>query len=137
MVTPNRPASAMAFQESCGNSSVSSQWAARGASSRSATSRASLRSADCSSLSGTNCTPASLRWSPRAIRLEVEMNESRIRWPTWIGVICDDLETQRRFYRDALGFRETGGSGDWVHLEVPGGGLFELIQRDPSPQYEA
>jgi len=64
------------------------------------------------------------------------MNESRIRWPTWIGVICDDLETQRRFYRDALGFRETGGSGDWVHLEVPGGGLFELIQRDPSPQYE-
>lgn len=58
-------------------------------------------------------------------------------WPTWIGVVCDDLEKQRRFYRDMLGFREVGGSEGWVHLAVPGGGLFELIQRDPSPQYEA
>jgi catechol 2,3-dioxygenase-like lactoylglutathione lyase family enzyme len=58
-------------------------------------------------------------------------------WPTWIGVVVDDLEQQRRFYRDRLGFRETGGSEGWVHLEVPGGGLFELIQRDPSPQYDA
>ena len=65
------------------------------------------------------------------------MNDSTLRWPTWIGVVCDDLEAQHRFYRDALGFREAGGSGDWIHLEVPGGGLFELIRRDPSPQYEA
>jgi len=59
------------------------------------------------------------------------------RWPTWIGVVVDDLEKQRRFYRDALGFRETGSSERWVHMEFPNGGLFELIQRDPSPQYEA
>jgi catechol 2,3-dioxygenase-like lactoylglutathione lyase family enzyme len=57
-------------------------------------------------------------------------------WPTWIGVVVDDLEEQRSFYRDRLGFREIGGSEDWVHLEVPGGGLFELIRRDPSPQYD-
>jgi catechol 2,3-dioxygenase-like lactoylglutathione lyase family enzyme len=61
----------------------------------------------------------------------------RLSWPTWIGVVVDDLETQRRFYRDKLGFGETGGSEGWVHLEVPGGGLFELIQREPSPQYES
>ncbi|HMC36462.1 MAG TPA: VOC family protein [Actinomycetota bacterium] len=65
------------------------------------------------------------------------MSESRLRWPTWIGVVCDDLDAQRRFYRDTLGFREMGGSEGWVHLEVPGGGLFELIRRDPSPQYSA
>jgi catechol 2,3-dioxygenase-like lactoylglutathione lyase family enzyme len=58
-------------------------------------------------------------------------------WPTWIGIVADDLEKQRRFYRDALGFRETGRSEGWVHLEVPGGGLFELIQLDTSPQYGA
>ncbi len=59
-------------------------------------------------------------------------------WPTWIGVVVDDLEKQRHFYRDQLGFREGGGgSDDWVHFEVPGGGLFELIRRDPSPQYDA
>jgi catechol 2,3-dioxygenase-like lactoylglutathione lyase family enzyme len=58
-------------------------------------------------------------------------------WPTWIGVVVDDLEKQRRFYRDALGFRETGSSEGWVHLEFPGDGLFELVQRAPSPQYDA
>jgi catechol-2,3-dioxygenase len=60
-----------------------------------------------------------------------------LRWPTWIGVVVEDLEQQSRFYRDTLGFRETAGSEDWVQLEIPGGGLFELIHRDPSPQYEA
>jgi len=60
-----------------------------------------------------------------------------LRWPTWIGVVAADLERRRRFYRDTLGFRETGGSEGWVHFEVPGGGLFELIQRDPSPEYGA
>jgi catechol 2,3-dioxygenase-like lactoylglutathione lyase family enzyme len=59
-----------------------------------------------------------------------------LRWPTWIGVVADDLEQQRRFYRDTLGFRETGSSEGWVHLEIPGGGLFEVIQRDRSPQYD-
>jgi catechol-2,3-dioxygenase len=61
----------------------------------------------------------------------------QLRWPTWIGVVVEDLEQQREFYRDKLGFRETGGSEDRIHLEVPGGGLFELIRRDPSPQYNA
>jgi predicted enzyme related to lactoylglutathione lyase len=58
-------------------------------------------------------------------------------WPTWIGIVAEDLETQRRFYRDVLGFNQSGGSEDWVHLEVAGGGLFEVIRRSPSPQYDA
>jgi catechol 2,3-dioxygenase-like lactoylglutathione lyase family enzyme len=60
-----------------------------------------------------------------------------LRWPTWIGVVAEDLEQQRRFYRDTLGFKETGSSEGWVQLAVPGGGLFELIERDTSAQYEA
>src|SRR6266542_2864616 len=82
--------------------------------------------------------------APNVVRSRgVRLNQSsrrepmELRWPMWIGVVVDDLEKQRRFYRDALGFRETGSSEGWVHLEFPGGGLFELIQRDPSPQYEA
>jgi catechol 2,3-dioxygenase-like lactoylglutathione lyase family enzyme len=59
-----------------------------------------------------------------------------LRWPTWIGVVAEDLEQQRRFYRDTLGFREVESSGGWIEFEIPGGGLFEVIQRDPSPQYE-
>src|SRR6266540_2275335 len=75
----------------------------------------------------------------RGVRLNQSSRREpmELRWPMWIGVVVDDLEKQRRFYRDALGFRETGSSEGWVHLEFPGGGLFELIQRDPSPQYEA
>jgi catechol-2,3-dioxygenase len=57
-------------------------------------------------------------------------------WPSWIGVVAEDLERQRAFYRDALGFQETGSGDGWVHLEVPGGGLFELIERDTLPQYD-
>jgi catechol 2,3-dioxygenase-like lactoylglutathione lyase family enzyme len=59
-----------------------------------------------------------------------------LQWPTWIGVVCDDLEVQRAFYRDSLGLRETAVGDGWIHFDLPGGGLFELIQRDPSPQYE-
>jgi catechol-2,3-dioxygenase len=60
-----------------------------------------------------------------------------LRWPTWIGVVAEDLEHQRRFYRDTLGFREIESSESSVLFEIPGGdGLFELIQQDPSPQYE-
>jgi catechol 2,3-dioxygenase-like lactoylglutathione lyase family enzyme len=56
-----------------------------------------------------------------------------LRWPTWIGVVAEDLEQQRRFYRDKLGFREIESSESWAQFEIPGGGLFELIQQDPSP----
>jgi catechol-2,3-dioxygenase len=59
------------------------------------------------------------------------------RWPTWIGVVTDEMQTQRVFYRDTLGFEEIDVSDGWVQFAVPGGGLFELIQRDASPQYDA
>jgi catechol 2,3-dioxygenase-like lactoylglutathione lyase family enzyme len=58
-----------------------------------------------------------------------------LEWPTWIGIVCADLEAQRRFYREALGRGESGAGDGWVHFEF-GPNLLELIQRDPSPQYE-
>lgn len=60
-----------------------------------------------------------------------------LRWPTWIGVVAESLNVQRRFYRDTLGFNEVEGSHEWVQLGLPGGGLFEIVQRDGSPQYDA
>ena len=32
--------------------------------------------------------------------------QSMLRWPVWIGIVCDDLQAQRRFYRDVLGLSE-------------------------------
>ena len=60
---------------------------------------------------------------------------SDFRWPTWIGIVCDDLDAQRTFYRGVLGVDESGSGDGWVHFEL-GANLLELIRRDPSPQYE-
>jgi catechol 2,3-dioxygenase-like lactoylglutathione lyase family enzyme len=59
------------------------------------------------------------------------------RWPKFISVVADDMEKQRRFYRDTLGFRELTSTEQWVDFRVPGGGIFELLKRDASPQHDA
>jgi catechol-2,3-dioxygenase len=61
---------------------------------------------------------------------------SALGWPSWIGVVCEDLESQRRFYREVLGFRELGASRDWVQFEMGGGRLVELVRRRADPQYD-
>ena len=58
----------------------------------------------------------------------------RLGWPIWIGIVCDDFEAQRRFYRDVLGFKETrhdSGSA-WFDLD---GKLLELFPKSSHPQY--
>lgn len=52
----------------------------------------------------------------------------RLAWPIWIGVVVDDFEIQRRFYRDTLGLVETAASEGWAQFDV-GGNLFELMPR--------
>lgn len=39
---------------------------------------------------------------------------SSLRWPTWIGVVADDLEAQAAFCREVLGFRQVAAGDDWV-----------------------
>ena len=59
----------------------------------------------------------------------------RVGWPTWIGVVVDDLEAQAAFYRDTLGLHEEERGEGWVQFDVDGG-LFEVIERSTLPQYE-
>jgi catechol 2,3-dioxygenase-like lactoylglutathione lyase family enzyme len=64
------------------------------------------------------------------------MSEQRILWPSWIGVVAEDLEAQRTFYRDVMGLRETEAAEGWVQFDMGDGRTFELLARDPaSPQY--
>jgi catechol 2,3-dioxygenase-like lactoylglutathione lyase family enzyme len=58
-----------------------------------------------------------------------------LRWPIWIGVVCDDLEKQRRFYREDLGLSELKAGDGWVWFDF-GGRLLELLARAPLPQYD-
>src|SRR5207247_2452341 len=62
---------------------------------------------------------------------------AELKWPNWLGVVVDDLEVQRRFYRDCLGFTEIGAGDGWVHFDMGFPNIFELLQRTPDePEYD-
>ena len=56
-------------------------------------------------------------------------------WPCWVGVVADDLDAQRRFYRDVLGLAELAAGPGWVQFDFGDAGVFELVQRSAEPQY--
>lgn len=57
-------------------------------------------------------------------------------WPCWIGVVADDLDRQRRFYRDMLGFAEMAEGPGWVQFDLGDSRLLEIVQRGGQPQYD-
>jgi predicted enzyme related to lactoylglutathione lyase len=61
---------------------------------------------------------------------------SELRWPNWFGLVVEDLEAQRRFYRDVLGLTELGAGDGWVHFDMGFPNVFELLQRSDDPEYE-
>jgi len=66
------------------------------------------------------------------------MAELKLGWPNWIGVVVEDLEAQRRFYRNVLGLDELQSGDDWVWFDMGSGRLFELLSRNAElPQYDA
>ena len=59
----------------------------------------------------------------------------KLGWPIWIGVVSEDLEGQRQFYRDVLGFHELEAGDGWVQFELDGR-IVELLARSEEPQYQ-
>ena len=57
-------------------------------------------------------------------------------FPSWVGVVCEDLEGQRRFYEDIVGMRVVGEGEDWIHFDLGTGADFELLRRSAEPQYD-
>jgi catechol 2,3-dioxygenase-like lactoylglutathione lyase family enzyme len=67
---------------------------------------------------------------------ERSVGELNLRWPVWVGVVSDDLEGQRRFYREVLGFEELEAGADWIEFDLGSGRILELLKKDPgTPQY--
>jgi predicted enzyme related to lactoylglutathione lyase len=58
------------------------------------------------------------------------------RWPNWLGIVVEDLEGQRRFYRSVLGIAELDAGEDWVQFDMGGPNLLELLRRNDRPQYD-
>ena len=59
-----------------------------------------------------------------------------LKWPTWVGVVVEDLTGQRRFWGDLLGVPEDRSGTDFVAFELGDGRSFELIERSAEPQYD-
>jgi catechol 2,3-dioxygenase-like lactoylglutathione lyase family enzyme len=57
-------------------------------------------------------------------------------FPRWVGVVCEDLEGQRRFYRDVLGMPVTAEGDGWIKFDLGQGPTFELVQRSSEPEYD-
>jgi predicted enzyme related to lactoylglutathione lyase len=56
-------------------------------------------------------------------------------WPTWIGVVVEDVERQRHFWGDVVGLTEEYAGPDYVMYDMGGGRSFELIERSADPDY--
>jgi catechol 2,3-dioxygenase-like lactoylglutathione lyase family enzyme len=64
------------------------------------------------------------------------MTQPLIRWPSWIGVVVEDLDVARRFYGDVLGFHQVEATEEYVQFDMGDERTFELLAKDPStPQY--
>jgi catechol 2,3-dioxygenase-like lactoylglutathione lyase family enzyme len=57
-------------------------------------------------------------------------------WPNWFGVVAEDFDAQRRFYRDILGLRELDSGDGWIQFDMGFPNLFELLRRSDDPQYD-
>jgi predicted enzyme related to lactoylglutathione lyase len=64
------------------------------------------------------------------------MSDPSLKWPNWIGVVVDDMPTQRRFYRDVLGLTEFGIGDDWIHFDMGFPNILELLRRSEDPEYD-
>lgn len=62
--------------------------------------------------------------------------EGILRWPTWIGVVVDDLEAQRTFWADVLGVPEDHAGPGFAHFIMPTGQIFEVIERSELSEYD-
>jgi predicted enzyme related to lactoylglutathione lyase len=60
--------------------------------------------------------------------------QPRIGWPTWIGVVADDLEGLAAFY-ESLGVPRSEGDAESIQLDFQGR-TFEILQRSDEPQYD-
>jgi predicted enzyme related to lactoylglutathione lyase len=58
-------------------------------------------------------------------------------WPSWLGLVVEDLGTARRFYGALFDLEETDAGEDWVQFDLGQGRLVELLRRDPEQvQYD-
>jgi predicted enzyme related to lactoylglutathione lyase len=60
----------------------------------------------------------------------------RLGWPSWIGVVVNDLEAGRRFWGDLLGVAEAGSGQDYVEFDLGDGRTFEVLERSEAPEYD-
>ena len=69
-------------------------------------------------------------------RAQDDSGTGLLRWPTWVGVVVENLDAQRRFWGDLLGEPDSDPGSDLVQFDMGDGRSFELIERSKEPQYD-
>ena len=64
------------------------------------------------------------------------MTALELGWPNWLGVVAQDLEVQRRFYREVLGLRELDVGEGWIQFDLGWPNLLEVLTRTQEPAYD-
>jgi catechol 2,3-dioxygenase-like lactoylglutathione lyase family enzyme len=62
--------------------------------------------------------------------------KEHLQWPTWIGIVVEDLDGQRRFWADLLGLPEHEAGSDFVDFDLGNDRRLELVKRSDEPEYE-
>jgi catechol 2,3-dioxygenase-like lactoylglutathione lyase family enzyme len=64
------------------------------------------------------------------------MARSLLGWPTWIGVVVEDLDGARRFWGEVIGFPEIAATEDYAEFDLGMNRRLELLARSEAPQYD-
>lgn len=62
------------------------------------------------------------------------MDKQLLGWVQWVGIVTDDLDVQRRFYGDVLGFTELAAFDDSIYFDMGWPRMLELKRQSAIPE---
>lgn len=62
------------------------------------------------------------------------MDKQLLGWVQWVGIITNDIDAQRKFYADVLGFKELAVFDDFIYFDMGWPRLLELKRQSAVPE---
>ena len=62
------------------------------------------------------------------------MSKLLVGWVQWIGIVTNDLDAQRQFYAEVLGFKELAAFDDFVYFDMGWPRILELKRQSAVPE---
>ena len=62
------------------------------------------------------------------------MSKQLVGWVQWIGIVTNDIDAQRQFYSEVLGFKELAEFDDFVYFDMGWPRILELKRQTAVPE---